>query len=371
MLTFNQLAFPGFQAGKSSVFPSTKNLKKMNKHKSKASTAFSLIELSIVLLIVGIIIAGITQSSRLVRQSKLKSAQNFTQSSPVNSMKGLSVWFETSQESSFPAGRDDGEAIVQWNDINPQTMAKLYAVPASGVTTTGDSAKISYRSDGINGLPSINFAGSATTAGVLALSSSTTTLTNAAIITNADPNNASAFTAFMVYKLADAQDDGTSYTVLYNGSSTSTVTGWGYHKASGTPYKRTVIANNGTVAATSAGSIALPTTQEIATITYTGYNSKSASPGTKTTNLYINGGTGFTSTANNNGQDTTVKINDIGDTAYDTNVPAQMFIGGSTSSANPWKGYISEIIIFDTVLKTQDLKDVTNYLSKKYNIPVS
>lgn len=36
--------------------------------------AFSLIELSIVILIIGILVTGVTQSSRLVRQMKIASA---------------------------------------------------------------------------------------------------------------------------------------------------------------------------------------------------------------------------------------------------------------------------------------------------------
>jgi prepilin-type N-terminal cleavage/methylation domain-containing protein len=43
---------------------------------SKPSKAFSLKELSIVVLIIGILIAGVTQGSRLVRQSRLSTAQN-------------------------------------------------------------------------------------------------------------------------------------------------------------------------------------------------------------------------------------------------------------------------------------------------------
>ncbi len=43
--------------------------------------AFSLIELSIVVLLIGILIAGVTQGSRLIRQSKIKTAQNLTKNS--------------------------------------------------------------------------------------------------------------------------------------------------------------------------------------------------------------------------------------------------------------------------------------------------
>jgi len=91
------------------------------------SRAFSLIELSIVILIIGIIIAGVTQGSRLVREFKLKTAQTLTRSSPVSSIKGLSAWFETSLENSFlESEMDENVAITQWNDINPQSTNKFF-----------------------------------------------------------------------------------------------------------------------------------------------------------------------------------------------------------------------------------------------------
>lgn len=316
----------------------------MNKQKLKASKAFSLIELSIVVLIIGIIIAGITQSSRLVRQSKIKSAQSITQSSPVNGVKGISLWLEPTQDSSFASALDDESNLAQWNDINTQTQSRFFAVPASG---TG-SAEIKYDVDGINGLPSIKFSGN-NTGGNGALSISTaTTLTESAITTNADPNAPNAFTAFVVYKL-DATAGSSTYTLLTDG--VSGTNGWGY--ARNTSAARTITANG----TSTAGTGTLSSTQEIATITYAGSTSKAF-------NLYINGGTAFTA-ANATSSATVI-----------TQPASRMFIGGQTAStsgsaSNTWKGLISEVIVFDTVLSTQDLKDVTNYLSKKYNIQVS
>jgi len=46
--------------------------------KNNRLLAFSLIELSIVVLIVGILIAGVTQGSRLIRESKVKTARTLT-----------------------------------------------------------------------------------------------------------------------------------------------------------------------------------------------------------------------------------------------------------------------------------------------------
>ena len=50
---------------------------------------FSLVEISIVLLIVGILISGITTYSRLVKQMKLSAVKHITAASPVPAIKGL------------------------------------------------------------------------------------------------------------------------------------------------------------------------------------------------------------------------------------------------------------------------------------------
>jgi prepilin-type N-terminal cleavage/methylation domain-containing protein len=65
----------------------------MNKFKNHKISAFSLIELSVVILIIGILVAGVTQSSRLIAQFRLKTAQNLTINSPVSSIKNLSTWY--------------------------------------------------------------------------------------------------------------------------------------------------------------------------------------------------------------------------------------------------------------------------------------
>ena len=66
--------------------------------------AFSLIELSIVILIIGILVAGVTTSSRLIRAMKLISAKQLTQSSPVLTISDLLAWFEPTKEGIFGSG---------------------------------------------------------------------------------------------------------------------------------------------------------------------------------------------------------------------------------------------------------------------------
>jgi prepilin-type N-terminal cleavage/methylation domain-containing protein len=48
-------------------------------------TAFSLIELSIVILVIGLLIAGAIQGSKMISKAALSSARTLTESSPVAS----------------------------------------------------------------------------------------------------------------------------------------------------------------------------------------------------------------------------------------------------------------------------------------------
>ena len=86
--------------------------------------AFSLIELSIVILIIGILVAGVTQSSRLISRMKQISVRSLTLNSPISSIKDLYAWYETSLESSFnEAETADGSTINNLYDLNPQTAS--------------------------------------------------------------------------------------------------------------------------------------------------------------------------------------------------------------------------------------------------------
>jgi prepilin-type N-terminal cleavage/methylation domain-containing protein len=122
--------------------------------KKKLKNAFSLIELSIVILIVGILIAGVTSSSRLVKRMKVITAQNLTQSSPVPSIKDLSVWYETSLEKSFiDSEESDGTPITTWFDNNIQSSFKYDFKQA----TLANQPK--YSEGIINNLPAVRFDG--------------------------------------------------------------------------------------------------------------------------------------------------------------------------------------------------------------------
>jgi prepilin-type N-terminal cleavage/methylation domain-containing protein len=114
--------------------------------------AFSLIELSIVILVIGILIAGTLEGSVLYSKFKIKTAQSITINSDVNSIEDLSMWFETSLDESITS--DSNSYVTRWNDINPQSRIKVDAYDTYGTLPV-------YVENVINGLPVVQFKDSA------------------------------------------------------------------------------------------------------------------------------------------------------------------------------------------------------------------
>jgi len=129
-------------------------MNKINNKFTNANQAFSLIELSIVILIIGILVAGVTSSSRLIKRMKIITAQNLTKNSPISSIKDLSMWYETSLDESFDnAEESDATPITNWYDMNPQSSYKINGIQ------TNLANKPKFSENIFNGLPGIFFDG--------------------------------------------------------------------------------------------------------------------------------------------------------------------------------------------------------------------
>lgn len=120
----------------------------------RAKKAFSLIELSIVILIVGILIAGVIFGSKVLDFARLNSARTQTQSSPVSGVSNLSLWLETTSSESFNTDPNNGDQISTWKDINSQSTIRF---PAS---QSESSKQPTYKTNSINNLPALVFDGS-------------------------------------------------------------------------------------------------------------------------------------------------------------------------------------------------------------------
>ncbi len=123
--------------------------------------AFSLIELSVVILVIGLLVIGITKGSRIVGESKIKSAIALTKGSPVNSTNGLVLWLDVTNKDSIATGTvgngvygvaANNDDVTNWKSQNPHTTNQINV---SAIT----ASRPKYLKDGIGGLPTLSFDG--------------------------------------------------------------------------------------------------------------------------------------------------------------------------------------------------------------------
>jgi len=302
----------------------------------KKRWAFSLIEVSIVILIIGIVLAGIAQGSRLVREMRIQSAASLTKSSGIDGIKGLAIWLETTSSSSITSSTrglnpDNNDKVAGWNDINSQKSGKI------NVTQTSDSLRPTYIVDGIGNLPSIKFNGS-------------TYLTSLASAGGSVPLEANSdnFTYVAVWSSSSI---GSTQVIFEQNSTTLT---------SGKRASILLIANN--------------------TYGFSGENNDAFGASYKSPSSHIS----LMTVGQDNGINSanlTVKVYANSTTASYTKTTLSaslqnvgldgFYIGTKANNLERFKGMISEIIIFDRVLMKEEISEVMNYLSKKYRIKLS
>ena len=290
---------------------------------------FSLIELSIVILIIGILVAGVTQSSRLINMMKLQSIRSLTMASPVSSISNLVLWYEPTLEKSFDSSEAaDATEVTTWYDINPQSSSKNNAISVG-------SARPKYKANCLNGLPCLSFDGNDYL--------DTTQLIGGLRLS-----------IFMVVSGSNIMV-GTCCTALLMSSGP-----WILGKAH--------FQFNGTDIPSSTTGVVSYVTNDASTGHYTNRNGALAnSPyiyslidkGNSLT-IYINGATGGsgTSVGNLNGVIKTPVTHNIG--SWFDGVTRARYLTGS----------VAEIIIFDRDLKIDERQDVEKYLAKKWAIKI-
>ncbi len=124
----------------------------MRSKKIKKFSAFSLVEVSVVIIILGIFIAGVVVADGMVSKFRITAAQNLSRSSPVNEVSDAALWLETSLDSSFNGGEaNNGSPLSTWYDQRNSTSK--VAISTAGASPT--------YSNTINRVHAVEFDGSA------------------------------------------------------------------------------------------------------------------------------------------------------------------------------------------------------------------
>lgn len=124
---------------------------------NKKYFAFTIIELSIVMLVISAIIVGISSTKLMIRKARLANAQSLTQDSIVGDLSDdLVAWYETSLDSSFLSSelKNDGSNISTWKDNNINAVNKNDAT----MTTAANQPKL-YQNAFYDSIPGLRFDG--------------------------------------------------------------------------------------------------------------------------------------------------------------------------------------------------------------------
>jgi len=339
----------------------------MKNHKS-FKQAFSLIEISIVLLIIGILISGILVGQDLILDAKIRSAQNLTKTSPVNKIPDLTLWLDVNAEQSLittsTADRClekyvnyqdllGDERICAWRDINTQKslgtdLSKKITLSIN--STHALNAMPAYVVNGIGGLPSLYFDGAD-----YLISSTPPSTSVANTVVNVDLLNllsSSEVSFFIVQK--------------YEGTPTSASTG----NPSTLFYHTTdflVRSNDRTTADGTTPSNYTPTLK-FGTENYQLSTKLTSVINTPQVLAFTRDATSIRLTINSANQ--TLSSSSPSATINNSSAPIYLGTEGLSSGnlLNAFKGKISEIIVFNRRISERERVQVENYLLQKYKI---
>lgn len=280
----------------------------------KKRSAFSLLEISIVIMVTMILAVGVMQGRSIVAKAKLTAAKTQTTQSPVPNINDLVGWWETTSERSFDISEaTDSSTVSTWYDINPQGLA------GANATQSSNAYRPTYKINADGGLPMLKFTSSVPN--YLSLPDGTVPYeNNYYTILIVSKTSCSSCTGQILYSGTEANNQSNSF--YYN--STSIQNSW---------YGDSVTASAGT------------TNLHIFSFTYNNGSGRT---------IYVDG---TQTTTNSNTSRNSTSANNM--------------IGAKPGISQALDGYIGEIIIYKRYLKTEERKSVEKYLSRKWGVAVS
>lgn len=295
--------------------------------KKHSRRAFSLVEVSISIVLLGLIIAGLTQSSRLISAYRLYIARGLTQSGPVTTIPNLVFWIDASAEGVFL--NQNSRAEISNNDtISSWSEPKYLSRERKACTESTAANQPTFILNGINGLPIARFS---STAAQMRLS---------CLI---EGGMSSENTIFMIYKWNSTYTPAnTNFLVI--GSAIQTLT---------------AVSTTGQLNFYSWNGAAIDSITYMLTAGANMLLSRVSNPSTNVTTVYVNGASIGSTTALWSGTYTSL----------DTST--SVTIGNYPGQPRPLGGDIAEVIIYDRALNNEERQAVEKYLGKKWGIKVN
>ncbi len=284
----------------------------------KKNRAFTLLELAVVLMLIGIIVGGVMQGANLITSSRLASARSLTSKAPIGNISGLVAWYESSSKNSFLATQAiDSASISEWNDISPSSI-----INKKNKLTKTANANVTFSIASINKIPALNFKNNEKIS-----------------LNNFYQGSLNRATICVVFRpnFTPSSNPAVLVDSYFNQNQFSLA-----------------IKNN-----------AINLNAGIDTNTSTASNSAN----------FINGRDYVICGIFNNSQSGAYVNNALslaggGNISAGTNVMNGLTIGSDRNGSNAFNGLISEVIIFNRPLKLQERRDVMIYLAKKYRINI-
>ncbi len=279
--------------------------------------AFSLVELSVIILIISVVLLGVVKGNYLLSKSRLSNAQTLTQNSGILDIPDLVLWLETSLESSFVKSEaQDATNISTW--YNNQNIS-----PPNNASQSIVANQPKFYENVFNGaIPAVRFDGNDD---FLNFDGSNLLNTNYTVFVVEQRRSNKSTNYFIGGNSTSANNSNLAIGYRLNGTFTST------------QY------NNGVNASIPSYGTPIPRIHVVSLSSVSGIGQR----------YWLNG----ILVASNINQN---RIFSFAGAAL-----------GRYATSNFFNGDIGEVIIFTRSLTTDERRSIENYLGKKYNIKVS
>ncbi|MBM3590899.1 MAG: prepilin-type N-terminal cleavage/methylation domain-containing protein [Alphaproteobacteria bacterium] len=320
--------------------------------KKQNRRAFSLVELAVVIVILGVLIAGLVQSSRLIANMRLNVARDVTQSSAMPWINYIVTWYDSTAKDAFnESDTDDGDLISRWNGAEIRYSDRINLIQSDS------NKKPTYVSNGMFGLPSVKFDG---TNDILESETS-----------NQDVLTYRSGTIFVVFEPKTVTSDNKK-TIFYNPSSCDTELDFGmsFNNVKGAFGVASAVSGEGcstTYATQSSGDFAIPNEKIVASLII--YQTPTTQGSTDNIKIYRNGNL-WSSNQVNAQSFNSPTINSSQKYSNGSNI---FYVGAKKTGATErafFDGLIGEMIIFNRSLNNEDRNEVERYLGKKWGIKI-